>query len=164
MCAGHDDPVVPSGRRLGDQVLGGHVQLDQRFGDEVDDDLALREQRGELVTDLERGADDRKWVGERVAERRGQGFRAPLLAFVEDDDADRTGHEGVVRLDREVAGTALDQRDVAGDEVGEVLWLAAAVRGARLLTRRQHEVDRLQWGRTSPLPEYSAVKKSTLGS
>ena len=65
MRASHDDPVVAARGRLGNQVLGGHVQLDQRLGRKVDNDLALRQQCGELVTDLEGGADDRKVVRRR---------------------------------------------------------------------------------------------------
>ena len=99
---------------------------------EMDDNvLARRQQGGEVGADLERGADDRQVVREGVAERGSQGLRAALLALVEDDHANGLGIENVRGLHREVTRPALDERNISGDEVGEVLDLASAVGRAR---------------------------------
>jgi hypothetical protein len=66
--------------------------------------------------------------GERPAEGARDGaLTARVGAVVEDQYGSRPGGLGVRRLDREVAAAPLDQRDVAGGEVGEVGLLAAAV-------------------------------------
>jgi hypothetical protein len=150
---GHDDPVVASRRCLGDEVRRGDVELDERLRLEVNHDLPVVEQGGQVVPDLERGTDDRDGVGEGVPEGRVQGVVAvgfARRALVEDDDAHGARVVGVRRLDGEVAGAALDEGDVAGDEVVEVLRLAAAARGTGLVARRQHEVHSLQRRRDVP--------------
>ena len=94
-----------------------------------------------------------------VSARRGaaEQLRAALLALVEDDHGGGAGGLGVLDLDREVAGAALDQRDRCRREAGEVAGLAAAMssrarRVGGIRGRRSHA-----GAVTSPLPEYSNV-------
>ena len=70
--------------------------------------------------------------------------------------ATRAGGLGVLGLDPEVAGAALDQRDVAGGEAGEVAGLAARVgrAGARPAAGTRCRRPPAPRAVTSPLPEY----------
>ena len=68
------------------------------------------------------------------------------LALVEDDHGGGAGGRGVGHLDLEGAGAALDQRDVAGGEAGEVGGLAAGGRRRSAAVARDVEVDRLHVG------------------
>ena len=99
--------------------------LGHRRGLDVHRHRAGAEQRVQLLPDRERGADHRD-VEVRRAERAGDRVGAAGLALVEDDDADGARGLRVERLVVERARPALDQRDAARREAGEVGRLAAA--------------------------------------
>ena len=123
--AGHDHVVRVTLAGLGDQVLrrrGDPGDVGEQAHLEVGD-------AGQLRTQFVRRAQRWDAAGVGVAQR---DRRDPLpagqvgVALVEEQHADGSGGRRVLRLDHEVAGAALDQRDVAGREAGEVLGLAAA--------------------------------------
>src|SRR5690606_24221577 len=81
----------------------------------------------ERLTELEARADHRDTdteLTERAEEHPEAVIARNVVALVEHDDRGCARGLGVRRLDREVAAAALDERDVARREVGEVLRLA----------------------------------------
>ncbi len=116
--------------------------------------------RGEVVADREARPDNRD-RHDGPAERADERVRPAFLALVEDDDRRRAGCHRVRRLVLERARAALDQRHVARGEAARSrpsrsprsswAWQSAAGRGRQPGTSAPI---------TSPLPEYSIVKKS----
>jgi hypothetical protein len=133
----HGAVRVPA-RRLGD-----HVHARAELFEDLGLDPGDRARIGQVDADIEGGphAGDMDALG---AERQVVGdSRAAGLALVEQDDPRSPRLLGVRRLRHVRARPALNQRDVPGDEPGEVLCLAGAGRCVRFRTGRQHEIDRL---------------------
>ena len=116
VAADHDDVRRVAPARLGQHVVRGG-DASEGVGFEAQHEAG---RRGELLADGLRDRGDRDVQGEAVAERAADGARGVVV----DDDPARAGVVRVRRLDREGARTALDERDVAGGEAGEVGGLA----------------------------------------
>ena len=144
MRAGHDHVVRVALPGLGDHVLGRRRRSRLTLANSRISRPAIAGQLGaERVGRVER----RDAAGVAVAERDGRDA-LPVgrggVALVEEQDADGAGGGGVLGLDLERAGAALDQRDVARREPGEVGRLAAAGRG---VAEPELDVDRGDGGR-----------------
>ena len=115
MCT-HDDPTVDATGLGRGQQVGRDVPVDLRRG-RYPDGHAFVELVEELLAEREADADhgDRG----RVVHGQGAGERLlpSLLTLVEDDHRVVAGGLSVLRLDEEVAGTALDQRPAAGSRM-----------------------------------------------
>ncbi len=130
MRAGHHDVVRVAALRLGDDVVDGDVlrRVDPHGGRRTR--LGERRAVGEgCPNDRDSGRRRRKRADDEI-------FAQGRVSLVEDDHGQSTRSLRVQGLDREGAGSPLDQRDVAGREACEISGLAPARAGPR-----RHEVD-----------------------
>src|SRR5690606_24279422 len=119
--ADHHDVVGAAALGVGDDV-GGPALLVERLGLHAQRHAAVVRLVDERLPDRVGRADDRDAV--RLGQRARDG--AGLVGELVDDHGGRAGGDGVVGLHGEEAAAALDQRDVARREAGEVVGLAAA--------------------------------------
>lgn len=124
VCADHNNTVVPASRRLGQYVKGLEGSAEH-----VGDYVHLEVWRvGPLLAEREGRPEDRNAT--HVVGRQGaidQPLAGRRVTLVEDDHADGARGGSVLGLELVVAGAALYQGDVAGQEAYEVVCLAAAV-------------------------------------